>query len=157
VLRPADDVVPIILFDFKDGVRTAYVQCISPFYGVLNDLAKGALNANSGAHEVAWREQPKPGARPPRKLKREHFARDPLLRAEGDRPRPYRRLAAHGSGGRSGFDGRGKRELHAASASGSVFSIRGTHALPVHKKYVRRRQELHPCRPGRAEALPKDA
>ena len=42
VLRPADDVVPLMLFDFKNGVRTAYVQCISPFYGVLNDLAKGS-------------------------------------------------------------------------------------------------------------------
>jgi hypothetical protein len=63
VLRAADGIVPPILFDFEDSVRMAYVQCTVPSYGVLNDLGQEVLDAVSGAHEVAWRAPPKPGAR----------------------------------------------------------------------------------------------
>jgi hypothetical protein len=59
VLRPADDVVPVIFFDFEDTARTSYVRCTSTPYRILNDLGREVLDAISGAHEVAWREQPK--------------------------------------------------------------------------------------------------
>jgi hypothetical protein len=57
LLRPADNVVPVISFDFEDTARTSYVRCTSTPYRLLNDLGREVLDAISGAHEVAWREE----------------------------------------------------------------------------------------------------
>jgi hypothetical protein len=57
LLRPADNVVPVIFFDLEDTARTSYVRCTGTPYRMLNDLGREVLDAISGAHEVAWREQ----------------------------------------------------------------------------------------------------
>src|SRR5215813_5729923 len=59
LLRPADPVVPVIFFDFEDTARTSYIRCASTPYRMLNDLGREVLDAISGAHEVAWRDQSK--------------------------------------------------------------------------------------------------
>ena len=59
LLRPADHFVPVIFFDFEDTARTSYIRCTSTPYRILNDLGREVLDAISGAHEVAWREQSK--------------------------------------------------------------------------------------------------
>jgi hypothetical protein len=56
LLLPADNVVPVIFFDFEDTTRTSYVCCTSTPYRMLNDLGREVLDAISGAHELAWRE-----------------------------------------------------------------------------------------------------
>jgi hypothetical protein len=57
LLLPADNVVPVIFFDFEGTTRTSYVRCTSAPYRMLNDLGREVLDAISGAHEVARREQ----------------------------------------------------------------------------------------------------
>ena len=57
VIRPADDVVPIILYDPEDQVQGAYAYCTSPSYFWLNHLRQGAMDMISGAHERCWGEE----------------------------------------------------------------------------------------------------
>jgi hypothetical protein len=43
--------------DFEDTARTSYVRCTGTPYRILNHLGREVLDAISGAHEVASREQ----------------------------------------------------------------------------------------------------
>ena len=57
VIRPADDVVPAILYDPEDQVQGAYAYCTSATYFWLNHLRQGVMDMIDGAHERRWREE----------------------------------------------------------------------------------------------------
>ena len=57
LLRPADAIVPMILFDMEDVVRTAYISCAKPGYRFERGLVQAVLDALSGAHERFWRDE----------------------------------------------------------------------------------------------------
>ncbi len=57
VIRPANDVMPIILYDPEDQVQGAYAYCTSVTYFWLNHLRQGAMDMIEGAHERRWREE----------------------------------------------------------------------------------------------------
>ncbi len=57
VIRPADDVVPAILYDPEDQVQGAYAYCTSAPYFWLNHLGQGVMDMLDGTHERRWREE----------------------------------------------------------------------------------------------------
>lgn len=57
LLRPADEVIPLLMFDLEGAVWNDYTRCVGPTYTVWNHSGRGVLDIASGAYEACWREQ----------------------------------------------------------------------------------------------------